>query len=50
MLSMSPIELLLIISDISDEKYAAVGGMEKWNLLSDEEKGEREMQLHMSRL
>lgn len=29
MLSMSPIELLPIISYISDEKYAAVGGIEK---------------------
>jgi hypothetical protein len=29
MLSMSPIELLPIISDISNEKYAAIGGIEK---------------------
>jgi hypothetical protein len=29
MLPMSPIELLPIILDICDEKYVAVGGMEK---------------------
>jgi hypothetical protein len=46
MLSMSPIELLPIISDISNEKYAVVGGIEKWNLLSNEEKGERDAAAH----
>ena len=42
MLSLSPIELLPIISDICDAKFAAVGGMEKWAFLSDEEKAERD--------
>src|SRR6267154_1213768 len=46
MLSMSPIELLPIISDICDEKYAAVGGMEKWNLISDDEKHVVDLFIH----
>src|SRR5882724_8860595 len=38
--------LLPIISDVCDQKSATVGGMEKWGLLSDEEKAERDATAH----
>jgi hypothetical protein len=46
MLSMSLIELLPIISDVCDQKFAAVWGMEKW-VCSLMKKRQREMLLHM---
>jgi len=41
MLFLSPIELLPIISDVCDVKFATIGGMERWAFLLDEEKTER---------
>jgi hypothetical protein len=46
MLSLSPIELLPIISDVCDAKFAAIWGMEKWACLLDEEKAARDAAVH----